>query len=530
MMPSLRKSNFRFLTRYKKLINFFVTLSCFIVITVISLDRPEKQSVGFINVVGPKEGTFEIYKIESEAPLQYVSEQIGHFDKKTPVAPGQYLVLADCSSKTVIVRSNETVDLVAHQVRFVPPHEPMADDKFSIHCFRHADNDAKQYFTNKYTLHVLSGKYDLLVGMKPLSVNLQSDASHHSTETVFDLAAVRVARPEGFAANSEFFVSPIDRLTPFTESQSFGNWLYLLPGQFAVETNGTKLSVEIAGGEKREILPGLLKIELPPDIDIELSSQIGNSPLYVELNGNHWLDLGHVYPVLPGEMTLRLNGSMVDKPVTVEENQILTIPVKSVSVSMMCAYWDWNCLGGKHIYLYHAQETFITAKGSTDVPLLFFEDEMFVSVEGSKDIKYTLPKDENVVELKVGTLKLIPEPTHKHGQVTDLVRIEPGTAKFVGHTMDLPFDKEVEVPLIAGNYLFAHYVSSTNIDGERLNHRRPVQVVPGKVTEIHYTPYVSEKKLLNLETQEATAQEIRKKKAINGYLVRNNPLVPIVIE
>ncbi|MGE0171819.1 MAG: hypothetical protein AB7T49_03505 [Oligoflexales bacterium] len=526
----MRKTNFRFFVRYKKLFNLFVTLGFFTVLTIFSLERPEKQPFGFINVVGPEHGTYEIYKIESEEPLQYVSEQIGTFEKDTPVTPGQYLVLADCSSKTVLVRPKETVNLVAHQVKFVPPHPPGPDDKFAIHCFRHADNDSKQYFTNKYDLHVLSGTYDLLVGMKPLSINLQSDTSHRSTDTVFKLAAVRVAKPEGYAGNSEFFISPRDRLTPFTESQAFSSWLYLLPGQFTVETNGTKLNVELAEGEEREILPGLLKIEIPQDVDIELSSQIGSNPLYVELNGNHWLDLGNVYPVLPGQMTLRLNGSMVDKEVTVEENQTVTIPAKSVAVSLMCPPWDWNCLGGKNIYLHHADETFVSARGSTDIPLLFFDEDMSVSVEGSKDIKYIISNNDNVVNLQLGTLKLIPTPQHKNGQITDLVRVEPGSQKFVGHTMDLPFDKEIEVPLIAGQYLFAHYVSSTSIDGDRLNHKRSVQVLPGRVTEIHYTPYVTEKKLASLETQEATAKEVKRKKALNGYLVRNKPLVPSVIE
>ena len=46
-------------------------------------------------------GSYEIYKIASEQPLQFVSETSSQFNEQVSLAPGSYMVLADCSSEIV---------------------------------------------------------------------------------------------------------------------------------------------------------------------------------------------------------------------------------------------------------------------------------------------------------------------------------------------------------------------------------------------------------------------------------------------
>lgn len=82
------------------------------------------------------QGTFEIYKIASEQPLQFVSETSSKFNERISLTPGSYMVLADCSSEVVNIYPGSDVTLVAHRVNFLPLQPPSDQDKFSIQCVR----------------------------------------------------------------------------------------------------------------------------------------------------------------------------------------------------------------------------------------------------------------------------------------------------------------------------------------------------------------------------------------------------------
>src|SRR6476620_2969018 len=74
-----------------------------------------KERAGELLVRAPNPGSFEIYRIESEEPLQFISEQVGEFNQPLKLPAGHYLILADCSYENVILRPDENRTLVAHQ-------------------------------------------------------------------------------------------------------------------------------------------------------------------------------------------------------------------------------------------------------------------------------------------------------------------------------------------------------------------------------------------------------------------------------
>ena len=469
-----------------------------------------KEQAGELLVRAPNAGTYEIYRIESEDPLQFISEQVGSFNEALKLPAGHYLILADCSYESVILRPNEKRSLIAHQVIFNPPVEPNPSDSFSIQCNRFSKTKSRQQFSNRYSLNILHGTRDLLVGMVPMQIKFDAVSDPKNPQILtYKLSGMRVTDYPGMKPKTSYFISPVNGLLSVTETQEFGHWQFLLAGQYRLEVNGTSLDVDLKEGEQHEVRPAFLRISVSESVNLNTSSNILGTPSYVELNQGHWLDLNETYPVLPGTATLKLNGSLNEHTVDLVDYITTEKKVRSVLVDLDCSPWDWSCLGSKDVYLYESDKPYPFAKGITDVPLLFFEEDAWVSLQGSRDIRMKLGKEQDL-SFKVGRVKLIPRQFHRHGQVTDLSRIEASGFPSVGRSLDLSVEDETEMPLIVGRYYLAQYNSTTTNDWERRSSRIPLQVTTADILEVPFTVFVSEKKLKLIHEK----QELAKRKRI----------------
>lgn len=468
-----------------------------------------KQQNGEILVRAPNPGNFEIYRIESEEPLQFISEQVGSYNQPLQLPAGHYLILADCSYESVILRPAEHRTLISHQVIFNPPVPPRPDDSFSIQCNRFAKTKSRQHFSNRYALNILHGTRDLLVGMVPMTIKFDEMTNHDSPQILsYKLSGMRVNAYEGMKPKTSYFMSPVNGLLSVTETQEFGHWQFLLAGQYKLEVNGTEMQVNLVEGQQQEVAPAFLRVAVSPNVNLNTSSNILGTPSYVELNGGHWLDLNETYPVLPGTATLKLNGSLMEHTIDLVENELTEKKVRSVLVDLDCSPWDWSCLGSKDIYLYETDKPYPFARGITDVPLLFFEEDAWVSLQGSRDIRMKLTAQQDST-FKVGRLKLVPKQFHRHGQITDLSRIEASGFPSVGRSLDLNVETETEMPLIVGRYYLTQYNAIATNDWERRANRMAITVIPGETQEIPFTVFVSEKKLKAIHEKQALARQRR---------------------
>lgn len=487
----------------------------------------QEGPAGALRVAAPSDGIYEVYRIESESPLQFVSEQIGQFNKDLTLAPGSYLILADCSSYQVIIHPKKTETIVSHDVTFVPPRDPDATDKFSLQCNRYAETRSRQHVTNRYRFHILQGKRDLLVGMVPMTIDFDSMPDpHQPKELTYNLSALQVSAYEDMKAETSYFVSPTGGMMAVTEPQLFGQWQYLLPGAYQIEVNGTRMEVSLQEGEQRIIPPAFLKISSPPDVDLELSSQISGNPVYIQLNQDHWLNLDEVYPVLPGLATLRVNGSQEPYEVTLTEGKVTEKTARSVLIHSDCSPWEWSCLGNTPVFIYEQDKLYPFTEGVTDVPLLFLkETDVWVSLQGSRDIRYKIPQKQQSIDLRMGKIKFNPSYTHKVGLITDLARVEAVNLPFTGETLDIQLERESEMPVIAGTYFFTQYISLTSIEGERRKKRDYITVRPNKTTDIEFTVYLSEKRLAQIDKERKQHEAYHERRAISRYKNRFHPAI-----
>lgn len=464
------------------------------------------RSSGTLHVKGRGSGLFEIYKVASERPLQLVSEHVSRFNEDIKLPPGRYLVLADCSSETITILPNVRHELITHQVNFIPAIPPAETDKFSIQCKRAEKTRSRQLFTNRFSLNMIGDRHDILVGMVPLHLEFKPLTDGLDVQS-FLLSAIKVDGGVNIAGDLSFFVSPAADLVSVTEKQNFGSWVFLLPGKYEAEVNGTKMSLDLAQGEQRVIQPAYLKVSTSNGINLELSSQIRGTPLFVDVNDGHWFNLNEQYAVLPGKVQLKLSGSTNPKEVLLTEGQAMDLEARSIIVDQGCSPWEWNCLGDLEVRLYEADQTFPFATGVTDVPLLFFETSVLVGVEGSRNIKMKIPNNARNFNLNLGYIEINPQPIHVKGQITDLLRMEAADGHLSGVSLDISLERSTKIPLIAGQYQLVHYVMSTTNDGDRRRNVQRLRIGKGQSISLPIQVYLSEKRMASFRKAQGKNQD-----------------------
>jgi hypothetical protein len=503
--------------------------SCGIAFLSLWLGCYREDPHGILRVSALNKGSFEIYHIASESPFQLVAEEIGNYNSDISLAVGSYLILCDCSSEVVVIHPNLSKHLVAHDVTFTPPMEPTGDDKFTIQCTQHEKTQTRQKLVNQFALKVLNGKRDVLVGMIPFKLDLDFPKKEPAVPQTlnYKLSSLQVFDYPDMKEKIRYFISPLSDQLSVTEFQDLGKKLFLLPGDYRVELNGTQTNVSLKAEESFTIEPAFVKVSTPETVDLKSSSNISGNPVYVEINGGHWLNLNETYPVLPGTAKLRLMGSESEHSFDLVSGQLVDKLARSVTVKLDCPPWDWNCLGSKKVFLFGKEQTYPFAKGDSDVPLLFFEEEAFVSLEGTRDIRYQIATGKADTVLESGEVKLKPTHEFKQGLITDLVRIETVQKPFEGHSLDLILDEESRLMLIHGSFNLVQYISSTTVETDRRKISQHFAVKSNSYQELNFTVYVSEKKLKQIKTAEA-AKKARAQKNLRTRYSRNaQPPAPL---
>lgn len=458
-------------------------------------DKKNETGTLFIEAAGT--GLYEIYRISGESPFQFTSEQTGEFNKDVALSPGSYLVLADCSSESVIIYPHQQQRLVSHKVEFIPPDKPDKKDGFTIQCNRSEKTRSRQNISSRFELNVIHGKRDMLVGMVPVHINFESLENPKEPKTVkYQLSGLKVENVPDLKQLFSFFISAKDEMIAATKYQAFGNWDFLLPGSYVIEVNGSRMNVDLAAGELRTIQPALLRVTSGDEVDLNLATKVTGSPWLVEVNEGHSLNFNETYPVLPGKISVNISGSAQAIEYDLIEGQSLEIPVNSVTVQNRCKIDEMLCEGGRTITLSFPEETYPFIESVTDIPILYIDTgtPILVGVEGSRDILYEIKGDHRNQKLETGLLRLTPSIQFKSGQVTDLARVEGIEPLSIGNTLDISLEEETTLAVIAGTYTFAQFFSSSVAEGDRHQTDRLVTIGKGEEIAITFPVYLSEKK------------------------------------
>ena len=488
----------------------------FIVPWLAACSLPPKA--GSLLIESRQEGSYEIYSVAGDASLQFVSEQMGHFNKPLTLSPGSYLILADCSHRHIIIHPGEQVLIRVHQVEFTPPHPASPEDLFTVQCSRYEKFQMKQQISNRFVFNLISDAVDFLVGMQPLRVVFRPPAEIKQTDSpenkVFRLSALQVDHWKEPQQTDEppYFVSPAENLLSITQAQDFGHWQFLLPGSYTVEVNGTSQVVTLRENESRKIRPAGLQISATPATDLSLYRQIRGSPFRIELNDRHLFEVNNLYPVLPGKARLRLDRSGRTQQIGFNENIVTKKELHGVLVDSGCAPWEWECLGNTEVNVYLPNEHYPFLESISDVPILFPDSSVQIGLEGSKGLRYQVPENRKFTKLKIGQLRIIPKPSFKSGYITELARLESAGRPILGFSHDIPPDRVTTMPLLEGQYHLARYTYIQQ-ENERSSSKIPVKIDAGETVIVELSYYLPEgrAKLLSRIIRQKLARSERQK-------------------
>lgn len=489
--------------------NFWILFSSFF---FAGIALSGSQDFGVLHVKSAEDGVYEIYQVSGSFPFQYISESVEQSNRNITLKSGSYLILGDCSSELVTIAPGAVKTLIAHTVKFEPPHPPSDQDILSIQCERFEKTLTKQHIKNRYTLNILSGQRMLLVNMKPLKVDFgQSSVAPEPSIITYPLSAVQVADFEDMQGDQQYFVSPADGLLSITEPQKFGHWQFLLAGKYVVEVNGTSTEVDLKPREARKIKPALLRVTTSSQIDLLRYTEVKGTPPPLEINAGHSFNLNETFPVVSGQVEISLGGLKDKVSVQLAEGQFFALQARSTFVDTGCSPKEWSCLGKEGVLLFHADQLYPFLEGVSDIPLIFFDREVWLSLKGSRGIRYRVPSEKRDSTFEVGFVELTPVISHKPGQITDLVRIEAqrNRAEVMGDTFDLPLERPIRVPLLVGEYFLAEYISKNTLEGERRKTQISFKVTSKSNQELSFNVFVSEKKYVSSKKALDSAKEVK---------------------
>lgn len=456
---------------------------------------------GIVRVLADSSGGFVIFRLENEHPLQIVSEREGRFNRDIELSTGNYLIVADCSSESVVVVPGARRELSANTVRFVPPTKPTANDRFTIQCTQEDRAGLRQLINDRYELAMLADERDVLVGMRPLRVKVPRARGPGRVD--YRLASIQVNPPANALVNERsadtdepYFVSPVGGNLSVTDHQRLGARVFLMPGNYQIELNGTRAEVDLVAGEERQLPTRRFAVRGPEGLDLDRVSKVTGTPPFVDINGGHWLGVNDDYPVLPGQIDVAVNGATEPTRVSVVESAgDVTLAARSVMIRLGCAESDVLCLGSRGIFLFREGQPTSFLRGVTDAPLLFLGGSAQVAMEGAKALRVKLSDASRVTELEAGRVVVVPEPSYSPGVMSEFLRIDAAQSPLVGQSMDLSLERETTLPIFAGTFDLVHTLIVGASDGTRSRQAKRFQVRPGQETRISIPVFVSEKTL-----------------------------------
>ncbi len=425
---------------------------------IFACDR--ELDVGSLVVKAPLGGSYEIYRIDESDSLHFKSEQLGFFNQELQLAPGNYLILADCSYKQLIIHAKESQTIYAHAIHFVPPRQTTEQDYFSIRCTRYEKTNFTQLIKNRYSLVVLNHDIEILVAMVPFKHHFETPKNQNevafSQSASFYLSSLLVAYHDN-AKHFPFFVSPSNKSLALTEGIEQGRWLYLLPGHYSVFLNGSSLDFDLQEKEQKTIEPSFIRISTPEKVSAE-SLLSDEESYFIRINDSHLIESNEILPVLGENLSVKFFGSIAQQVFPLEKGKINEFSVNRLLVDSGCSPFEWECHKKRAVFLYNDEDENHTLinENLTDTSILYTQKNILVEVEGSKGI-YLKVQNKKDTQLSLGRISFAPKTVFKKGFYTDLVRIEPLDKGFTGFSHDIVPNRLTTMTLVEGSYVMVKY-------------------------------------------------------------------------
>lgn len=263
--------------------------------------------------------------------------------------------------------------------------------------------------------------------------------------------------------SEKFFVSPEFPDSPQTEgvviSAKVGEALWLLPGNYGLEVNGSRRKISIDQNRHTEVPLGIIRIETPPGFPIAGKAfKAGDDvqPVFAYINESVLFNLNNDYYVFPGNYLVSIAGSDVKSQFKVEAGKKTTIKTRGAQINLPpCSEGKGACKNPPKITIHTDRSSYALMTVDPGVPFLVFDGLSYqYGVEGTRGLLRDLATSlDGVKKETLAHVHIIWEPKVTERKTrAELVRFESrGTTNF-GKTLDLLFHKPDNLFAPPGTY------------------------------------------------------------------------------
>ncbi len=462
----------------------------------------EKQTFIFLGLPQKDVILYQIKKEEHKKNIYFPIMKITTNTKIT-LPKGEYLLANDCSSYAFQNDGEQEQKIVLSRVRLSfankkTPHEfqhKPHDHVFNSFCYDPIDGK-EHWHTNRADFDILPGKNTLSISGREMSVEFEKSVF---ADKVISLWPLTLSSPLN-TDSSKFFSLPLDLGTKekkFVISAPVNGTVWLQNGKYQIEVNGSSQILNINESLPQTVQLGVIRISSPQHFPNEARMRAGGQPIFAYINEKVLFRLNTDYPVFPGKYRVTLEGTEIEKNITVGQNEVNEIKTRGAMVlSPSCQKNQEKCRPTTNITIHTSKMPFVLMNVVSNMPFLVFDQKYEYGIEGIKGIFKNLNTSENFLKIdKLGRVKIKWETryTSSSNTKTDFVRFEAKGSNVFGKSIDLIYFKPDEIFLPEGEYWLSYFVGDQTLILPKT--KSEVIVVGGSTKEVSvplYTQKLSE--------------------------------------
>ncbi len=384
---------------------------------------------------------------------------------------GHYFIATECSGYAFQHKADSPTKIVMSKVNLVrkgqgdTPEDP--EEPLLLECSDPVDAQLTRW-TNRSSIAVFPGETTFSLTQKSFTVTSPADLPK-----THEIPLVSIVLEGGeLAPKDKYFILPETsepseaKKSAYVVSASAGKRIWLPPGIFSVEVNGTRKKFEVTAEGTNKIEAGTIRIDVPAAFSAEERAKAGGQPVFAFINEGVLFNLANDYLLLPGQYDVSIEGSDIRKHITIEPNKKTVVTTRIAQIDAPPCPSGATCRNPSRITLHKEQRPFSLLYVDPGVPFVVFDEPYEYGVDGTRGIFRTLPTgNTNLKREKLARIKIQWEVHTATGRVrTDLARIESRGAPNFGRSLDLLFSKPDEIYIPAGHYALTYFVGDPSLD------------------------------------------------------------------
>lgn len=459
-------------------------------------DQTEGVQRGFFYLEGPDNKEVILYRssFDEASRKKLVPLKKLKTNTKILLPSGSYLLANECSSYEFFHSAQKEFHITLNQLQLgffgKKSGEPLDKDQV-VHslCYNVVAN-RDQHYTDKTEFELLPGKNWISIAGKTFSFQLEANKAEKLSLDLNPISLQSTLPSEGVNFFLRLWDEKKEEPKKVVTSVPINGTVWVYPGQYQVEVNGTTQTVTLGANNSVKLNLGVVRIETPKNFPMDERLKLGGQPISAFINEKVLLRLNTDYHVIPGQYNVNLDGSEIVKKAVVKENEITRIHTFGAQILPPVCSVKETCKTSPRITIHMDKQPFTLMAIPAGLPFLVFDESYQYSVEGVRGIFKSLPvSNDSVRQERLGKIKIKWEEKLTTSLArTNFVRVEAKSVSLFGKSVDLNFFKPSELFLPDGEYSLTYFIGDQSLAANK--NKIPIWIANGETKEAVVPLYV----------------------------------------